>query len=560
MSILTYIAGWPLLAALALVVVPRNYRVIIRAIAVLATLISAVLAVKMFCQFVPGQNGFQFEQQIPWVESLGISYHVGVDGLNVGLILMGAIVAFAAALCSWEIQTREKEFYILLLVMTGGILGAFASLDLFFFYFLHELALVPTFIMIGVWGRGEKKNYATFQITLYLSVGALIALIGLIALYLQSGANTFDIPKIIEHVKANPLALNVQNFIFPLLLFGFGILVSLWPFHSWAPLGYGVAPSPTSMLHAGVLKKFGLYGLIRIALPLLPQAAQSWAHVIAWLCVGNILYVGWVAMRQKDLNLLIGNSSVAHMGFIFLGIASLNLIGVTGAVLIMVAHGFLAALTFALSGYIYQQTGTLQMSELGGLCRRLPFIGAALLMAAMAGCGLPGFANFVGEVTVFFGAWKVFPAVTVIALWGALVIGGIYMTRAIRTVLHGPLLEKWNSLGDANLWRKLPYALLLASLLLFGFVPKLLTEKINPDAQKIVQAFINTGLQAGVQTSVEPKPFQRLSAGEKPLKRFSSSTPENTGLKPGVNENGNGLSGGSAETASIGNPQSAIPN
>jgi NADH-quinone oxidoreductase subunit M len=561
MSILTYIAGWPLLAALALVVVPRNYRVIIRAIAVLATLISAVLAVKMFAQFVPGANGFQFEQQIPWVESLGISYHVGVDGLNVGLILMGAIVAFAAALCSWEIQTREKEFYILLLVMAGGILGAFASLDLFFFYFLHELALVPTFIMIGVWGRGEKKNYATFQITLYLSIGALIALIGLIALYLQSGANTFDIPKIIGHAKTNPLAVNAQNFIFPLLLFGFGILVSLWPFHSWAPLGYGVAPSPTAMLHAGVLKKFGLYGLIRIALPLLPQAAQSWAHVIAWLCVGNILYVGWVAMRQRDLNLLIGNSSVAHMGFIFLGIASLDLIGVTGAVLIMIAHGFLAALTFALSGYIYKQTGTLQISELGGLCRKLPFIGTALLMAAMAGCGLPGFANFVGEATVFFGAWKTFPTVTVIALWGALVIGGIYMTRAIRNILHGPLPEKWNSLSDAsNAWRKLPYALLLVSLLVFGFVPKLLTEKINPDAQKIVQAYINTGLQAGVKATAVSQPFQRLLADEKPLKRFSSSEPQSTGLKPGVNENGNALAGGSAESVTIGNRQLAIEN
>ncbi len=505
MSILTYIAGWPLLAALALIFVPRNYRVIIRAIAVLATLISAVLAVKMFCGYncAPvDADGYRFVQQIPWVESLGISYHVGVDGLNVGLVLMGAIVAFAAALCSWEIQTREKEFYILLLVMAGGILGAFASLDLFFFYFLHELALVPTFIMIGVWGRGERRNYATFQITLYLSIGALIALIGLIALYLQSGANTFDIPKIIEHVKANPLAVSVQNFIFPLLLFGFGILVSLWPFHSWAPLGYGVAPSPTAMLHAGVLKKFGLYGLIRIALPLLPQAAQGWAHVIAWLCVGNILYVGWVAMRQKDLNLLIGNSSVAHMGFIFLGIASLNLIGVTGAVLIMVAHGFLAALSFALSGYIYQQTGTLQMSELGGLCRKLPFIGTVLLMAAMAGCGLPGFANFVGEATVFFGAWKSFPMVTVIALWGALVIGGIYMTRAVRNILHGPLPEKWNALTDAaNTWRKLPYALLLVSLLVFGFLPKLLTEKINPDAEKIVA--MAAGKSAGPAATVD---------------------------------------------------------
>ncbi|HEU6447941.1 MAG TPA: NADH-quinone oxidoreductase subunit M [Verrucomicrobiae bacterium] len=487
MSILTYIFCAPLLAALALVVVPRNYRVIIRFIALLGTLASMVLAIKMFCQFVPGANGYQFEQQVPWVPAFGISYHVGVDGLNVGLILMGAIVAFAAACCSWEIQTREKEFYILLLVMSGGILGAFASLDMFFFYFLHELALVPTFIMIGIWGRGERKNFATFQITIYLSVGALIALIGLIALYLQSGANTFDIPKMIEYAKANPLAVSAQNFIFPLLLFGFGILVSLWPFHSWAPLGYGSAPSPTAMIHAGVLKKFGLYGLIRIALPLLPQAAHSWMTILSWLCVGNILYVGWVAMRQKNLNLLIGNSSVAHMGFIFLGIASLNIIGITGAVFIMVAHGFLAALTFGLSGYIYQKTGTLEMAELGGLCRKLRFIGTALVMAAMAGCGLPGFANFVGEVSVFFAAWKVFPVVTWLAVWGGLVIGGVYMTRAVRKILHGPLPEKYAGVADAtSLWRKLPYALLLASLFIFGVYPKFLTNQITPDADKIV--------------------------------------------------------------------------
>jgi NADH-quinone oxidoreductase subunit M len=321
-----------------------------------------------------------------------------------------------------------------------------------------------------------------------LSIGALIALIGLIALYLQSGANTFDIPKLTEYIAVHPLTSPAQNLIFPLLLFGFGILVSLWPFHSWAPLGYGSAPSPTAMLHAGVLKKFGLYGLIRIALPLMPQAAQSWMHIIAWLCLGNILYVGWVAMRQRDLNLLIGNSSVAHMGFIFLGIASLNLIGVTGAVFIMVAHGFLAALTFALSGYIYQKTGTLQISELGGLCRPMRFIGTALLMAAMAGCGLPGFANFVGEVTVFFGAWKVFPLVTGLALWGALIIGAIYMTRAVRNILHGPVPEKFSNLADAsNVWRRLPYALLLASLFVFGCFPKLLTNQIIPDAQKIVR-------------------------------------------------------------------------
>src|SRR6266849_5175156 len=198
MSTLTYIIGWPLVAALALAFVPRNFRVVMRALALAATLVSALLALKMFLQFHAGPTGYQFEQQVPWVTKLGISYHVGVDGINAGLVLMGAIVAFAAACASSEIKERQKEFYMLLLVMAGGILGAFASLDLFFFYFFHELALVPTFIMIGVWGRGEQKNYATFQITLYLSIGALLALFGLVALYLQMPADhrTFDLIEI----------------------------------------------------------------------------------------------------------------------------------------------------------------------------------------------------------------------------------------------------------------------------------------------------------------------------------------------------------------------------
>ncbi len=492
MSILTHILGVPLFAAIVLAFVPRSFAVIMRFVAIAATLVSAVLAVVMFTQFQGAQvgpTGYRFEQQVSWVPSLGISYHVGVDGINVGLVLMGAIVAFAAACCSWSIHRREKEFYILLLVMTGGILGAFASLDLFFFYFFHEFALVPTFIMIGMWGMGERKNYATFQITLYLSIGALIALIGLIALYTQSGAQTFDIPELTEYVRSHPMSASAQHFIFPLLLFGFGILVSLWPFHTWAPMGYGSAPAPTAMLHAGVLKKFGLYGLIRIALPLMPDAAHQWVQVIAWLALGNLVYCGWVAMRQKNFNWLIGYSSVAHMGFVFLGIATLSLVGVTGAVLVMIAHGFLAALTFALSGYVYQQTGTLEIPQLGGLLRRLPFIGTALIMAAFAGCGLPGFANFAGEITVLFGAWGV-PAlrtVTVLACWGALIIGAVYMLRAVRNMLHADLPPQWAKIQDAHLWRKLPFALLLASLLVFGCFPRLLTEKITPSAQSIVE-------------------------------------------------------------------------
>ena len=498
---LTAIILLPFLGALVITLLPGNYRFAIRIVALLTTLLSMLLAVDLFLHFnnaAAGVGGYKFVERIPWVDLLGISYFVGVDGINVGLIFLGAMVAFAAACCSFEIKSREKEFYILLLVMTGGILGAFASLDLFFFYAFHEFALIPTFIMIGVWGRGENRTYATFNLTLYLSVGALLALVGLLALYLQGPAaqRTFDIVALTEYFKGNAMPASTQHFIFPLLMFGFGILVSLWPFHTWAPLGYGAAPTATAMLHAGVLKKFGLYGLIRIALPLMPAGAQNWLNVLTLLCLGNILYCGWVAMGQRDLNQLIGNSSVAHMGFVFLGIASLNLVGVTGAVLVMIAHGLLVALTFGLSGYLRTQVGTLNLDELGGLLRPLPFIGAALVMAMLAGCGLPGFANFVGELSVMFGAWKGSFGhahwLVVASAWGGLVVGALYMLRAVRRVLHGELPEQWANIKDATPWRKLPFALLLASLLLFGCWPRLLTDKIKPSAEVILKMATGT--------------------------------------------------------------------
>jgi NADH-quinone oxidoreductase subunit M len=489
MTTLTLIVLLPLLAAIGLAFVPRESRLVVRLTALAVTFAVAVLSVRLFLAFDPAVAGYQFVSTLPGlgVEALGIHCRFGVDGLSVGLILTGAIVAFAAACVSWEITEREKEFYLLLLVMTGGILGAFASLDLFFLYCFHEFALIPTFIMIGVWGRGDRKNYATFKMTLYLSVGALIVLIGLIALYLQSGARTFDLEELTRQVRRQPLSAAAQHLIFPLLMFGFGILVSLWPFHTWAPVGYASAPTATAMLHAGVLKKFGLYGLIRIALPLMPEGAHAWLGLLAWLALGNLLFCGWVAMRQRDLNYLIGNSSVAHMGFVFLGIASLTLVGLTGAVVVMVAHGFLAALTFGLSGYLHRQTQTLDLDQMGGLLKRLPFLGAALTMAMFAGCGLPGFANFVGEMAVFFGAWKAYPLITLLAAWAALVIGGVYMLRAIRALLHGPLPERWANLTDPpNAWRRLPFVLLLACLFVFGLWPRLLTDRIQPTAAAIV--------------------------------------------------------------------------
>lgn len=511
MSPLTYIFCLPLAAALLMVLIPGNYRFMIRCLALFATFTSMIIALAMFGSFDGNMAGsrFQFEQRHSLAPSIGIGYHVGVDGINLGLIVMGSIVAFAATCVSRRIATREKEYYILLMLMAGGILGAFASLDLVCFYFFHELALVPTFIMIAVWGTGNEKNFAAYQITLYLSLGALLVLLGLIALYLQLpvGNRSFDLVTIINYFKQHEIRADAEQWIFPLLLFGFGILVSLWPFHSWAPLGYGSAPTGTAMLHAGVLKKFGLYGLIRIVVPIMPYEAQKWAGILAVLCLGNILYCGMVAMRQRNLNLLIGNSSVAHMGFAFLGIAavgsiaSTGIIGLTGTVMIMVAHGFLAALSFALSGYLEEETNTLDMDKMGGLLRAMPFIGTMMIMAMLAGCGLPGFANFPGEVMVLFGSWQAFPMVVGMAIWGALVIGGVYMLRAIRDIWHGE--KQWAGISDATTaWRRFPFVLLMVFMLLLGCYPRFLTDNIEASVTPIVR-MAGGGPRLPLQTPVK---------------------------------------------------------
>ncbi|MCS1409540.1 MAG: NAD(P)H-quinone oxidoreductase chain 4 1 [Verrucomicrobia subdivision 3 bacterium] len=491
MSLLAFIIATPLIAAVAILLLPSSYSHLSKIIAQGAAGMTFLLSLGMFLlypEMAAGPGGFKFYQKTTWVESIGINFQVGADGINVGLILMGAAVALAASFACWGINRRKREFYFLFLMMVGGILGAFASLDVFFFYFFHELALVPTFIMIGVWGRGENRNYATFKITIYLTIGAMLALVGLVALYIQSGANTFDLVEMTNHVKEQPIPTGQQNIIFPLLLFGFGILVSLWPFHTWAPIGYNAAPTAAAMLHAGVLKKFGLYGLIRLAIPMVPEGIRTWLEVLCVLALGNILYCGWVAMRQRNLNFLIGNSSVAHMGMAFLGIASLSLIGVTGAVAVMVAHGLLAALSFGLSGYLHHQKDTVEISKLGGLLQQLPFIGVCLIIAMLAGCGVPGFANFAGEILVLFGAWESLPWFVIAGAWGALIIGAIYCLRAIRNILHGAIAEENLTLTDANNGLlKLPFVLLIVLLVVFGIYPRLLTNKISQSAEPLIE-------------------------------------------------------------------------
>ena len=415
----------------------------------------------------------------------GISLKLGLNGIALPMFLLAAIVGLAAGLYALRSQAeRLKTYLVLLLIIHGGLLGVFASVDIFFFYFFHELALIPTFIMVGIWG-GRDRNYAAMKMTIYLTVGAMLSLIGLIALYVKSGANTFDLIELKRVIAEEGLRGSTQYYIFGLLMFGFGILVSLWPLHTWAPLGYGAAPSSTAMLHAGVLKKFGLYGLIQIALPLLPEGAAQWAWKLALLAAfGNVLVIGFVTMAQRDLKQMLGYSSVMHMGYCFLGIAALSTIGTGGVVLLMVAHGLSVALLFMLATSVHHRTHTFDMSEMGGLAQKTPVLAAFFVAGTMASIGLPGFANFWGELTVFVALWKFSPWITAVAISGV-IISAIYGLRAAARVFFGQPTEAMQRVtalhppADLDWYERLPALILLAALLFFGFYPKALSQPVD---------------------------------------------------------------------------------
>src|SRR5438105_432268 len=421
-----------------------------RKAALVASVLAFAAALFLLAFFDQSQRDFQHVTSFTISPEWHLSFTTGIDGLSLVMILLATIVTLAAVWFTGTIEKYENAFYACLLFISGGAIGAFASIDLFFFYAFHELALIPTFLLIGIWGTGNR-HAAAWKITIYLATGSFILLLGLIMLYrsVPDAARSFDIRALQKAASLGMIPMDAQGSIFLVLLIGFGILVSLFPFHTWAPEAYASAPAPAAMLHAGVLKKFGLYGLLRVAIPLLPQGTRHWTTLLVVLLLGNIIYVGLVTIAQKRLDWMLGYSSVMHMGYIFLGIASAGVLGVTGAAVLVFAHGLSIALLFALAGELRQRTGTLVFDELGGLARVMPFAGLAFGLGAFAAIGLPGFANFAGEIMIFFGAFKngwkldhfhVFQIATVLALWGV-VISAVYMLRAYRAVFMGSMGE-----------------------------------------------------------------------------------------------------------------------
>ena len=460
-----------------------------RLTALVAAISNLFVTLFLLSRFDQVAADFQFVSSIVVSADWRIHFALGVDGLSLLMLLLATSVSVAAVWFAGKIENYERAFYASLLFISAGAIGAFASIDLFFFYAFHELALIPTFLLIGIWGTGNRSA-AAWKITIYLTLGSFVLLIGLILLYqsVPAAARTFDIRELQAAITANPIAAPAQRHIYLLLLIGFGVLISLFPFHSWAPEAYASAPAPAAMLHAGVLKKFGLYGLLRLAIPMLPEGAHYWMYLLVILLLGNIIYIGLVTIAQKQLDWMLGYSSVMHMGYIFLGIASANILGTIGAAALMFAHGLSIALLFAIAGQIRNRTGTLLFDDLGGLGKVMPFAGLAFGFATFAAIGLPGLANFASEIMIFFGAirngWEmqrfhIFQIATVLALWGV-VISTVYMLRAYRSTFMGTMNERWAKLVDLGAGLRVPVALLIAGLIWFGFFPQTLVRMVTP--------------------------------------------------------------------------------
>jgi NADH-quinone oxidoreductase subunit M len=467
-----------------------------------AALFNLVLSLGLLYCYPAAQGGYYFEMNCPWVTLAGvppIRFHLGVDGISLPLVFLTAIVTFAAIAISPHNIRRSAEYYCYLLLMSLGAMGAFISLDIFFFFIFHEFALIPTFLLIGIWGA-QNRQFASFQVTIYLMAGSLILLAGLLAIImaLPPPARTFDIVALQSYIGRHPLPVSTQDTIFPIVLVGFGILVGLFPFHSWAPPGYASAPPAAAMLHAGILKKFALYGLIRIAIPMLHDGFSNWLPLILTLLAGNFLYAGFITIAQKELPTMIGYSSIMHMGYLFLGIACWNVIGVSGAVILMVAHGLSAALLFGLSGEITHRAGENRFTELGGLAQRAPMLAILFSFASMASMGVPGLANFAGELMVFFGSIRLQTPYAVMAIYGT-VITAIFQLRAIKTIFYGPMPARYEpqpaavltGTGEnvpaspgmtdtATLPEYTPYILLIGASLIIGFMPFLLLHIVLP--------------------------------------------------------------------------------
>lgn len=487
-QVLVLIVVLPFATAVALILWPREQVQEMKWFA-----LAVALGIGALCGYVlavfdyAGGEQYQFTSRTVWLEQLGVAYELGVDGIAVAMLALAGIAFPMAILLAWNTERRVKDYLVLLNLLIGGVLGTFVSLDMFFLFFFYEIAVLPMYLLIAVWGSSSRfptfsrtKEYGAMKLVLYLVGGSVLVWVSIIAIYVEAGAGTFSIPAL----QGVALDGSFQRLFFPLLLFGFGLLGGLWPLHTWSPDGHVAAPTSVSMLHAGVLMKLGAFGLIRIGMQLLPEGAEAWAPLLLGLGAVNVVYGSIAAMAQTDLKYVIGYSSVSHMGYVFLGFGTLHTLGMTGAVLQMFSHGIMTGLFFAMVGVVYHNSHTRDIGILNGLARVMPLGAFLFAIAGLASLGLPGLSGFVAELLVFLGLFKTYPWIGVLAIIGA-AITAVYVLRLMAKVFFGPVDERWEGLPDLRMNERVGGVVLAATLLIVGLLPYRLIDVIRAGVSHI---------------------------------------------------------------------------
>jgi NADH-quinone oxidoreductase subunit M len=442
-----------------------------------------------------------FMKDIMWFPSLNIHYLVGVDGISVAMIGLTSLVVFAGIFASWQVDFLAREFFISLILLASGVFGFFISLDLFTMFLFYEVAVIPMYLLIGLWGSGPKE-YAAMKLTLMLMGGSALLLVGILGIYFNSAPGGGQLTFNLLDIARNHMPIEAQRFFFPMTFVGFGVLGALFPFHTWSPDGHASAPTAVSMLHAGVLMKLGGYGAFRVAIYLMPEAAHELAWIFIILTSISVVYGAFGAIVQKDLKYINAYSSVSHCGLVLFAVLMMNETAMNGAVIQMISHGLMTALFFALIGMIYGRTHTRMVNEMGGLMKVMPFLGVAYVIAGLASLGLPGFSGFVAEMTIFVGAFQhpdTFHRVVTILAVSSIVITAVYILRVVGMLLFGPIKnDHFLHLDDAKWYERVSTVTLIMAIAAIGMAPLWLSDMIGFSLGPIVERLNGFAGMAGL--------------------------------------------------------------